>query len=30
MAFTVSQIAAVSFPAVLADMRKAHNQWAKL
>ena len=28
MALTVSQIAAVSYPAVLADMRKPHNQWA--
>ena len=28
MAFTVSQIAAVSYPAVLADMRKPHNQWS--
>ena len=29
MALTVSQIAAVSYPAVLADMRKPHNQWAE-
>lgn len=29
MALTVEQIAAVSFPAVLAEMRKAANQWAE-
>jgi len=27
MALTIEQIAAVSYPAVLADMRKAANQW---
>lgn len=29
MALTIEQIAAVSYPAVLADMRKAANQWAE-
>lgn len=29
MALTVSQIAAASYPAVLAEMRKAANQWAE-
>lgn len=29
MALTISQIAAVSYPAVLAEMRKAANQWAE-
>lgn len=29
MALTISQIAAVSYPAVLADMRKAANQWSE-
>ena len=28
MALTVGQIAAVSYPAVLAEMRKGTNQWA--
>ena len=27
MALTIEQIAAVSYPAVLAEMRKAQNQW---
>lgn len=29
MALTIEQIAAVSYPAVLAEMRKAANQWAE-
>ncbi len=29
MAYTIGQIAAVSYPAVLAEMRKAANQWAE-
>lgn len=29
MALTISQIVAVSYPAVLAEMRKAANQWAE-
>ena len=29
MALTIGQIAAVSYPAVLAEMRKAANQWAE-
>jgi hypothetical protein len=29
MALTISQIAAVSYPAVLNEMRKAENQWAE-
>ena len=29
MALTISQIAAVAYPAVLAEMRKAANQWAE-
>ena len=29
MALTISQITAVSYPAVLAEMRKATNQWAE-
>ena len=29
MALTIGQIAAVSYPAVLADMRKAANQWSQ-
>lgn len=29
MALTISQISAVSYPAVLAEMRKAQNQWAE-
>lgn len=29
MALSIEQIAAVSYPAVLADMRKAENQWAE-
>jgi hypothetical protein len=29
MALSIEQIAAVSYPAVLAEMRKAHNQWAE-
>lgn len=29
MALSIEQIAAVSYPAVLADMRKAANQWAE-
>jgi len=28
MALTIGQIAAISYPAVLADNRKAANQWA--
>src|SRR3990167_70429 len=28
MALTISQITTVSYPAVLAEMRKAHNNWA--
>lgn len=28
MALTISQITAASYEAVLADMRKAHNNWA--
>ena len=30
MALTVGQIAAVSYPAVLAEKRKPANQWASL
>jgi hypothetical protein len=29
MALTVEQISAISYPAVLAEMRKPHNQWAE-
>src|SRR4051812_35115300 len=29
MALTIEQIAAVSYPAVLAEMRKPQNQWAE-
>lgn len=30
MALTIEQIVAVSYPAVLAEMRKAENQWVNL
>lgn len=29
MAFTIGQMASISYPAVLADQRKAENQWAE-